>query len=147
MSVGAALPSVGAALHRVDEVASKQRKTWRADVERFALSLPEAWADEPWGDSVVKVRKKIFVFLGSADNDPAEQGISVKLTDSLDHGRNIPGASPVAYGLGKHGWTYVPFAGLDASEFDVLIDFVEESYRAIAPKTLSKQLDTRSDVV
>jgi predicted DNA-binding protein (MmcQ/YjbR family) len=128
-------------------MASKQRKTWRAGVEEFALSLPEAWADEPWGDPVVKVRKKIFVFLGSADTPPLEQGVSVKLTDSLDHGRAIPGASPVAYGLGKHGWTYVPFSGLDTSEFDVLLDFVDESYRAIAPKTLVKQLGARSNTV
>ncbi|HUG00110.1 MAG TPA: MmcQ/YjbR family DNA-binding protein [Ilumatobacter sp.] len=124
---------------------SEQRKTWRADVEKFALSLPEAWSDEPWGDSVVKVRKKIFVFLGTVDGDPATGAISVKLTDSLDHGRSIPGAAPVGYGLGKHGWTYVPFAGLGETEGDVLFDFVEESYRAVAPKTLVKQLDARSD--
>ncbi len=127
-------------------MASKQRNNWRAEVEGFALSLPEAWADEPWGDSVVKVRKKIFVFLGSADKPPAEQGISVKLTDSLGHGRSVPGASPVAYGLGKYGWTYVPFIGLDTSEFDVLLDFVEESYRAVAPKTFVKELDAWSNI-
>lgn len=126
-------------------MASKKRISWRADIEQFALALPEAWADEPWGDAVVKVRKKIFVFLGSAVGDAATGGISVKLTDSLDHGRSIPGATPVGYGLGKYGWTYVPFAGLTDAEHEVLFDFVEESYRSIAPKTLAKQLDARSD--
>lgn len=125
-------------------MASKQKKSWRADVEKFALSLPEAWADEPWGDPVVKVRKKIFIFLDSADKPTAEQGVSVKLTDSLDHGRTIPDASPVGYGLGKHGWTYVSFSGLDTSDFDVLLDFVDESYRAIAPKMLVKELNARA---
>lgn len=27
-----------------------------ADVEGFALSLPEAWLDHPWGQRAVKVR-------------------------------------------------------------------------------------------
>ncbi len=109
-----------------------------AAVEAFALGLPGAWRDTPWGDPVVKVGKKIFVFLGGAD-----AAISVKLTDSLDHGRHIPGAQPVGYGLGKYGWTFVPFAGLADDEHDVLFDFIEESYRNVATKTLVKELDAR----
>ena len=31
----------------------------------FALGLPEAWEDHPWGETVVKVAKKVFVFFGS----------------------------------------------------------------------------------
>jgi predicted DNA-binding protein (MmcQ/YjbR family) len=34
-------------------------------LKSFALELPEAWEDHPWGDTVVKVGKKVFVFLGS----------------------------------------------------------------------------------
>ena len=50
-------------------MAAKSRASKRpADVRRtlleYALTLPEAWEDHPWGDSVVKVRKKIFLFLG-----------------------------------------------------------------------------------
>lgn len=30
----------------------------------YALSLPEAWLDHPWGEDVVKVGKKVFVFFG-----------------------------------------------------------------------------------
>ena len=36
-------------------------------LKSFALSLPEAYEDHPWGESVAKVRGKVFVFLGSAD--------------------------------------------------------------------------------
>ena len=50
-------------------------------------------------------------------------------------------AEPVGYGLGIHGWTYIPFEGLSSKDAEVLVDFVEESYRAVAPKLLIKQID------
>lgn len=106
-------------------------------LEQFALSLPEAWADSPWGDSVVKVAKKIFVFLGSGD-DPR---ITVKLPETREHALSLPGASLPGYGLGTHGWVTVPLTGLSAGDAEVLFDFVEESYRAVAPKRLVKLLD------
>jgi len=55
----------------------------------FAGDLPEAYEGFPWGELVVKVNKKVFVFLGS-ELDPAEgkadrrPGISVKLAESHD---------------------------------------------------------------
>ena len=107
-------------------------------LEEFALGLPEAWPDSPWGDSVIKVAKKIFVFVGHAD-----PGITVKLPESADHGLSLPGASKPGYGLGAHGWVSIPLTGLSAADADVLFDFVEESYRAVAPKKLVKELDAR----
>ena len=38
-----------------------------AHLADFGSSLPESWADSPWGDSVVKVGKKIFVFASGPD--------------------------------------------------------------------------------
>jgi predicted DNA-binding protein (MmcQ/YjbR family) len=110
-----------------------------ASLEEFALSLPEAWIDTPWGDRVVKVGKKIFVFLSLADS--GEPRITVKLPDSGDHGLSYHGAVPTGYGLGKHGWVTIPLGGVPHEETEVLIDFVEESYRAVATKTLVKRLD------
>jgi predicted DNA-binding protein (MmcQ/YjbR family) len=97
----------------------------------FALSLPEAWEDNPWGDTVVKVRKKIFVFVGS-------DRVTVKLDESHGHALSVPGAEPTGYGLGKAGWVTVPVAGVPP---DVLRDWVEESYRIVAPKRLVATLD------
>ncbi|WP_181611160.1 MmcQ/YjbR family DNA-binding protein [Nonomuraea soli] len=101
----------------------------------FALSLPEAWEDEPWeGDTVAKVAKKIFVFLGSPD------GFTVKLTsEAHGHAMTVEGAEPAGYGLGKSGWVSVPYS--KAPGFEVLRDWVEESYRNVAPKRLVKLLD------
>lgn len=111
-----------------------------AELERFALSLPEAWADTPWdGDPVAKAGKKIFVFLGSA----ASPRMSVKLPESADHALSVPGAVPTSYGLGRHGWCTVPVDHDDAP-LELLFDWIEESYRAVAPKKLVKQLDADS---
>lgn len=117
---------------------SRKPVSARSRVLTFARGLPEAYEDTPWEDDlVVKVNKKIFVFLGSA----AGTAISVKLPDSGDQALGVPGATPTGYGLGRHGWVTVPLAGPDAPPVDVLCDWVEESYRTVAPKRLVKVLD------
>jgi hypothetical protein len=37
----------------------------RRRVLRFALGFPGAYEDHPWDEDVIKVAKKIFVFLGA----------------------------------------------------------------------------------
>ena len=101
----------------------------------FALSLPDAWEDHPWGDTVVKVRKKIFVFLGP-------ERLTVKLDESHPHALSIAGAVRTGYGLGKAGWVTVPFAGLPR---DLLHDWIEESYLLVAPKRLATALGERGN--
>ena len=109
-----------------------------ASLKTLALGLPGAWADNPWGDSVVKVGKKIFVFLGE---NPEEQTITVKVPESHEHAMSFTGAVPTGYGLGKAGWVTIPVGGLRGDDAEVLHDFVEESYRTIAPKKLINELD------
>jgi predicted DNA-binding protein (MmcQ/YjbR family) len=105
---------------------------------KFALGLPEAWEDTPWEDDlVVKAAKKIFVFLGGPDAG----AISVKLPESQEHALSIPGAVPTSYGLGRHGWVTVPVKGKGAPPPALLEEWIEESYRAVAPKRLVKLLD------
>ena len=111
--------------------------------EEFALGLPEAWPDTPWGDRVVKVRKKIFLFVSGPDAE--RPVITVKVPESRDHALSFEDAFPTRYGLGKHGWVTIFVDAVPDEEREVLIDFVEESYRAVAPKTLVKQLDAQVD--
>jgi len=109
----------------------------RKQVLAFALGLPGAYLDHPWGEDVAKVGKKVFVFLGTADGQ--EPGMSVKLPDSREQALLSPGAAPTGYGLGRAGWVNVPFRG--APPAGVLQDWVEESYRTVAPKRLVAALD------
>ncbi|WOX14028.1 MmcQ/YjbR family DNA-binding protein [Streptomyces sp. N50] len=114
----------------------------RAKVREFALGLPGAVEEFPWGESVAKVNKKVFVFLG-VDDGSHPPGMTVKLTDEAAHAHALtaPGAEPAGYGLGKAGWVHIPLAEQGAPAAELLCDWVEESYRAIAPKRLMAELD------
>ncbi len=109
----------------------------REKVLAFALTLPETTAEQPWEDDVVvKVRGKIFVFLGPDDS----RRMSVKLAESHAHALAVDGAQPTGYGLGRAGWVTVPYRAAGVS-LDVLRDWIEESYRIVAPKRLVAELD------
>ena len=114
-----------------------RKQQLRSKLLAHALDFPGAYEDFPWGESVAKVNKKVFVFLGR-DDDP--QGMAVKLAESHEQAMSMPGIEPSGYGLGKAGWVSVSF-GPDAPPLGVLRDWIEESYRLVAPKKLVAQLD------
>jgi predicted DNA-binding protein (MmcQ/YjbR family) len=120
-----------------DDRVDDPRPAWRR-IRDFALALPEAVEDHPWGEVVAKVNGKIFVFLGL--EDLPESAITVKLDESHEQALAVPGAAPTGYGLGRAGWVTVPL-GDDSPPVEVLADWVEESYRRIAPKRLVARLD------
>ena len=99
----------------------------------FALGFPEAYEEFPWGERVAKVNGKVFVFLGM-DGDTL--GLSVKLPQSGMLALGLPFASPTGYGLGKAGWVTAKFAKREKAPVDLLRSWIEESYRAVAPKKL-----------
>src|SRR5438132_14337629 len=107
-----------------------------AKLRELALAMPEAWEDHPWGDTVVKVGKKIFVFLGMGD----EPSVTMKLPHSNEQALAAPGAAPTGYGLGRAGWVSLPLAKRGSPSLGVLEDWLEESYIAVAPKKLSARL-------
>jgi predicted DNA-binding protein (MmcQ/YjbR family) len=107
----------------------------------YALGLPDAYLDHPWGEDVVKVRKKVFVFFGIEGY--AEPGMTVKVIESQSLALAQPGASPSGYNLGKSGWVTVRF-GPDMP-FEMLREWIDESYRTVAPKKLVAQPGVLSD--
>jgi hypothetical protein len=48
----------------------------------------------------------------------------------------LPFTSPTGYGLGKSGWVTATFGPKEAPPLDLLEDWIDESYRAQAPKKL-----------
>jgi predicted DNA-binding protein (MmcQ/YjbR family) len=110
-----------------------------AAVCAHALSFPEAWEDHPWGETAMKVRKKVFVFVWASD---AGITVTTKLPFSHEAVLMFPFASPTGYGLGRSGWVSSKFAPEDDFPLPLVKEWIDESFRAIAPKSLSSQLAT-----
>jgi len=105
---------------------------------KIALAYPEAWEDHPWDDTVVKVRKKIFIFVGIYDG---HLSCTVKLPESHDFALSLDGTEPTGYGLGRAGWVSARVPVGAEVPLDLWEEWIDESYRAVAPKTLVRALD------
>ena len=110
------------------------------ELRDHAMSFPETTEDHPWGHRAIKVRGKGFLFLGG-EKDKAELSLSVKLPSSHDVALDLPFAEPTGYGLGKSGWVTARFAKVSEVPLDLLKGWINESYRAVAPKKLVKALE------
>jgi predicted DNA-binding protein (MmcQ/YjbR family) len=108
------------------------------NLKAVALNYPGAHEDHPWGHTAIKVKGKVFVIFGGTDE---ELGITCKLPSSGRMALALPFASPTGYGLGKSGWVTAQFGPADAVPVDRLCEWVDESYRAVAPKKLVAELD------
>jgi predicted DNA-binding protein (MmcQ/YjbR family) len=110
------------------------------ELRDYAMTFPETTEDHPWGHRAIKVKGKSFLFLGG-DKDVKELSLSVKLPSSRDVALDLPFAAPTGYGLGKSGWVTARFEKIGDVPLDLLKGWVAESYRAIAPKKLVKELE------
>lgn len=108
--------------------------TLQRELMAFALTLPEAYEDHPWGETVTKVRNKIFVFWGGQSNTVA---FSLKLPRSQGYALSLPFAKPMGYNLGKSGWVSFQTTDPTALETPLVKEWLVESYRAVAPKKLA----------
>src|SRR5258705_5031810 len=95
----------------------------------FAMSFPEATEDFPWGHRAIKVKKKVFLFLGGEKKEK-ELSLSVKLPSSRDLALDLPFAEPTGYGLGKSGWVSASFTKVADVPVDLLQAWINESYKA-----------------
>jgi predicted DNA-binding protein (MmcQ/YjbR family) len=118
---------------------ASSRRTPFTRARAYALSFPGATEDFPWGETVMKVAKKVFVFLGRGNS--SELGLSVKLPVSGAAALSLPFVTPTGYGLGKSGWVSASFTKADSIPLDLIEEWIEESYRTVAPKKLVAQLD------
>jgi predicted DNA-binding protein (MmcQ/YjbR family) len=107
-------------------------------VRKLALAYPESHEDSPWGECAIKVRRKVFLFMSRGGEGLS---LSVKLPDSRQEALLLPFTEPTGYGLGKSGWVSAKFEPGEAPPLSVVAAWLEESYRAVAPKTLVATLD------
>jgi predicted DNA-binding protein (MmcQ/YjbR family) len=110
-----------------------------ADLKAWGLTLPGAHSKAPWpGHDDLAVNDKTFAYL-STPGEPF--GVGCKLPKSGSIALMLPFVKPMAYGLGKSGWVSAQFPDDKAIDVDMVRSWIEESYRAQAPKKFVKQLD------
>ena len=106
-------------------------------LKKHAAGKDGAWEDHPWGETVYKVGKKVFVFFGM-DDPERPSGLTVKLPESNAQALALPWVVPAGYGLDRGGW--VSATPPDDIPFELVAEWIEESYRAVAPRKLVAQL-------
>jgi predicted DNA-binding protein (MmcQ/YjbR family) len=109
----------------------------KAALRRAALAYPETREDHPWGESAFKVRGKVFLFMSEAEDCLR---LSMKLPEAREFALLLPFAQPTGYGLGKSGWVTATFGPREVLPLPLLLDWMDESFRAVAPKRLLAQL-------
>lgn len=112
------------------------------ELRAFGLAYPGAHTKSPWpGHLDLAVNDKTFAYL-SLEGDPL--AISCKLPQTSDDALTLPFTKPTEYGLGKSGWVSASFAENQVIPVDLLKQWIDESYRAQAPKRLSKTVPALS---
>jgi predicted DNA-binding protein (MmcQ/YjbR family)/CheY-like chemotaxis protein len=98
-----------------------------------ALRYPEAYEESPWGERVVKVNDRIFLFSGLMDG---VLHLTVRLPHSGFTVLAAPFAKPAGYGLARTGWVSLTLDSARTVSRDELVAWIDESYRAVAPRRL-----------
>jgi predicted DNA-binding protein (MmcQ/YjbR family) len=112
-----------------------------AELRAFGLTFPGAHTKSPWpGHLDLAVNEKTFAYLPT-DEQPFS--LSCKLRFTSEVALDLHYAAPTGYGLGKSGWVTFTPAESQMPPLDQLKEWIEESYRAQAPRRLVKELDAR----
>lgn len=113
------------------------------ELRAFGLGLPGAHSKAPWPEhDDLAVKDKTFAYLPAAGRPFS---LSCKLPYTGEVALDLPFATPTGYGLGKSGWVSFNPPEDAIPPLDQLKEWVEESYRAQAPRRLVKELDARGD--
>ena len=116
----------------------KSHDAVRRTLKAFGLTYPETHSKSPWPDhDDLAVRNKTFAYLGQTGQPLS---ISCKLPVTGQMALTLPFTSPTGYGLGKSSWVTATFAKGKAPPLGLLKDWIDESYRAQAPKKLVASL-------
>jgi len=111
-------------------------------LRKAALAFPEAGEEFPWGESAFKVRGKVFLFLHHADD---ALSLSMKLPVSHEFALMLDFTRPTGYGLGRAGWVTCRIGVDSDADVDLIERWIGESYRAVAPRRLSRALPPAVD--
>ncbi len=102
--------------------------------------MPESSEKETWGHPTFRVRDKIFTSFGESEGDEPTTVVTMKAAPGEQEpilAEGHPFFLPKY--VGSKGWIGIVLD--DATDWTEIAEFVEDSYRQIAPKGLAAQLD------
>lgn len=111
---------------------------------KAALAYPQSVEEHPWGESAIKVKGKVFVFVS------LHKGVlyvTMKLPQTGRQALELPFATPTGYGLGKNGWVTATFDESADVPVEMLCEWMEESFRTIAPKKIVALLSPLPEIL
>jgi predicted DNA-binding protein (MmcQ/YjbR family) len=115
-------------------------KKIETELRKYAMRYPDVTEDFPWGERAIKINGKGFMFMRAGDDGVS---VSVKLPQSRDMAVDFPWAEPTHYGMGKHGWVTANLDPKKKPPLDLIKAWIDESFRAIAPKKVVAALDKK----
>jgi predicted DNA-binding protein (MmcQ/YjbR family) len=131
---------------KTDPQASPKMTRAEKALRALALGYPETIEEFPWGERVIKVRRKVFIFMGHGHGEGEGTrvlSLSVKLPETGTMALLLPFVEPTGYGLGKSGWITAQFPSAEVAPVDLIAEWIDESYRAVAPRALVAKLPER----
>jgi len=109
------------------------------ELREYGMAYPGVHFKSPWpGHMDLAVKDKTFAYL-SLPGEPL--GVGCKLPKSGGVALMLPFCTPMAYGLGKSGWVSASFKEHEP-DLEMLKAWLDESYRAQAPKKLVASIGT-----
>jgi predicted DNA-binding protein (MmcQ/YjbR family) len=110
-------------------MAAKGKASYSRVLYDHCQAKPDAVEDHPWGETVFKVKGRVFAFLGRGDSS----GVTVKVTpeerDMLLQNDSIE----VARYVGRYGWLSVRIG--DDETLELALGLIDDSYDLIASKS------------
>jgi predicted DNA-binding protein (MmcQ/YjbR family) len=105
----------------------------RDELVGYCLAKPGAWLDQPWeGDVVVKVRDKIFAFLGSGEGTTVGLKCGRGREEADEWLLRFPDNARVMAYIGRAGWNTLDLDGAIPNE--EILEAVDDSYALVVAK-------------
>lgn len=118
---------------------SRPRHPVAARLAHAAGGYSGATEDFPWGERVAKVDQEVFLFL--SPDESLEPSVPLKLPYSAQHARSLACSKPTSHGLGQSGWVSIELEHPGCPDVELLVDWLDESYRARAGRQRIAALD------
>lgn len=116
-----------------------------ADLTAFGLTLPETILAPGWTPTrALNFRKKTFFIFGDRNEPPGCLTMIMKLPVSAEMVRDLPFVRESKGWFLQHNWVIMRFGPDDIlAEMDALKGWMVQSYCAIAPKTIAREVEAR----